>query len=757
MVKLIKSDLRYLKLIFVLSLFLLFVFVLSFLNYQKDDEIYIGAFEYTSYPEDADLSDGVITVNENTKGITEGRTIAEIAPIHVDAGAFVLDTDHQNDDDIEAIIYDGDQIIDQYHLESESLNTRHQFVSEKDLYNMRVEYKYFGEGRATIKRSILYSENGPFYYDTVFFAVLISIFIIVVVLSMIKQDFFNQSFRDKACFIAIVSFLIMINYMSYRPFSNYSADMAYHLSRIEHTYLELIRGEQFPIVLYSDALRGAGEIMILYPYLLLIVPAVTRIMGVSPDGAIRFFFIIVNTSTCLVSYYTAKRITANKYLSTFFMMMYGMLTYRLTTMTYRWAYGEFQAFIFIPLVILGVYEVIVNEKKNWPILVVGMTGLIQCHTISTIQAVIICFFVGVLFCGRLMKEWRFVQIFLAIVSTCLVNLWYIIPFLTYYKSDIDVEGHLQTGDMSGITFFIADWLRFLPNTVSGEQQHHQIGIIGGGLILFVGLAFYFVLACNRITLEDRFGIILMIVGGAYLLLASKVFPWQTLQKFELIDHNIGNLQFMTRFYLGGECSLIFGSLIVISQRELSGLRYKSILIMILSLTIVQGYFITDSFMSRMDPFLDSRICRYKADIPNMLYASFVPEGYWGGEDFPTGPESDKAIISDYKHEGIHTSFEYTTNEATAVDLPLMYYIGYEASLSDGTHLDIEKGRGGCLRITLPISKNESRVYLDFEGFGSWRIATVISIVCSLTLIGYLIFRDGRMPKWYLRYNQHLQE
>ena len=731
------------RIIFATVVFCCFVVGVAFFNYQCDDELYIGVSDYINVPECADYSDGVITVNDSM-GLKADTIIAEMPAVHVDSGKYVYDLDHQNDSNIKAVLFDDDIVIGRYEIPADELNTRIEFSSNHNLYNLKISFLYSGTGTATIKRGILYSSNRPFYYDTILYAILIILASVCVSFFLIRVDFLNLSIKEKMCISGGILFLILINYMYFRPFSVVGPDTEYHIARMEATYNELRNG-QFPIVMYSDALHGRGMVAVMYPYLLLTLPAILRMIHISADGAIRIFFISVNLATCFTSYYSAKRMTRDRIKATYFMMLYCLLLYRITTMTFRFAYGEMQAFIFMPLVVLGLYELLVEDKTRWMILTIGMSGLIQSHIISTLQAVCMCIVFGVVFLDVLLRDKRIIQVILVAVTTLFTNLWYIVPFLTYYRSDLDTETHLANGKMSYITYYITDMLRLFPNTAAGGQRHHQMGLIGLWMIVMVAVAVYILLKEQMYDCRDRFAITALVLGALFIFAATKTFPWSTMEKFEKAYNMATSIQFSSRLYLGGECLLLFGSMIAISDffnyvRDTDRMPYAKTTFLkigaigLLIVAAFQAYSVSDSYLESINPFTDSRVQRFTADIADRFADDYVPEGYWDDDErFPDVPVSPDAEITDYYHHLLDTEFSASSDISTYVDLPLVYYEGYEAYLGDGTSLSIEKGDYGCIRIDLPKVDNET-VYIKYIGFGYWKYAMIVSIITVMVLI-----------------------
>ena len=739
----------------VAGLLSLVVVLIAFLNYQTDDEVNIGVYDYVNVPECADYSGGVISVTEGM-GLSSDSVIAEMPTLHVDAGRYTYDLDHQNTDTIYAVVLDGDRELGRFSIPENEINTHITFNTENNLYNLRIRFLYSGKGDATIKRGILYAEGRPFYYDTVLYAALILLAIWLLSYLMIRWDFFHMDPKDKIVFCGITVFLILINYLYYRPFSNNGSDISFHIARMEATYNEMIKGGQLPIVMYTDALHGRGMIGVLYPSLFLIIPALLRMIHISADGAMRVFFIIINITTCGTAYYTSRRLTGSKYKAAYFTVLYGVLLYRVTTITYRYAYGETQAFIFMPLVLLGLYEVTVGDKKKWGILSIGMTGLIQCHVISTIQAAIICSIFGIIFVDKLIFEKRIIQTGLAALFSVLLNLWYIIPFMTYYRSDVDTKTHLSNGDMSYITYFFTDMLRLFPNTSDGGQRHHQMGLVGLWLLALVGLSLYYEMKKAEHTAKDRFAITAVASGLLFMLVASKSFPWMTVMKFEGIYNMAKAIQFSSRFYLGGECLMLIGSCISLGddisiftpnpqkRDDMVGVR-RVIAIGVLVLAIFQAYAVVDSYIASMDPFVGAKEARYIPDILDGFVDDYVPEGYWDSDEgFPSEPTSPDAEISGYIHDHLNTSFSYLAKTDTYVDVPLVYYIGYEAKQDDGQTLYMEKGDHGCMRVFLSKAEAPCNVVIDYVGSLSWKIAVLISALSALGFLYILIRQRYRL-------------
>ena len=729
------QDRRYRRLIYALAAFILAAAFIAFLNYQMDDEIHIGFYDYEGYPENADFENGVVTVDE-TMGLSEGDLIARIPAVHVDSGEFILDCDHQNENDFEAVILDKDKELFRVNLPASETNTKYRFSSKKNLYNLRIDFLYNGKGKVTVKKSTLYSVDGPFYYDTVFFALFVILAGIVIVGMLIKNRFFDLPFYERLFWAVLILFLVFINYPFYRPVeTGAGGDIGYHITRVEGIYQGLSAG-QLPPILYPDAMRGRGMIGALYPYLFCMIPSIFRLCGISIEGALRVWFILINLASCGSAYYAGKRLTGNSRMAFLTMILYGLLPYRITTLTWRYAYGEALTFIFIPLVISGMYEIIAGEKKLWPILSFGIAGVVSSHLVTSLQMGLLCSCTALIFLPVLIKNRRVHYMLYSVMGSGLLTVWYTIPFLYYYNSNVDL-GVQTAGDLPYITYYISQMMQLLPNNQPGRQIYHQVETMGVWLIILAIFALVIQLSAKDRKTEDNLGVEYILVGCLFIFGTMKVFPWQTLEKFETI-YSLGSLlEFPTRLYLMGQSLLLFGAMLSIRNWRPEIKPAKAVLsVVIVGIAVLQGYLITDSYLTRLTPFVDVRQNRYTANISDMIeYDFYAPYGYDNDDDFDT-VSSPSAEIKEYIHDGTHTEFEYSSGEDTYAVLPLAYYYGYEAEAADGrSGLLISGTDKGYIRIELPKTETVSRVEVEFEGY---RYSIPLIIISCVAFAGLAI-------------------
>ena len=121
---------------------------------------------------------------------------------------------------------------------------------------------------------------------------------------------------------------------------------------------------------------------------MLYFPAVLRLLGFNFILTYKIFIFVLNFLDIVSIYFCVSRITGKRLPGITASVLYGLNAYRLIDVFYRGAVGELQAFIFIPLIILGLFYIFSGKTKRWWILAMGCTGLVLSHLISCILCAI---------------------------------------------------------------------------------------------------------------------------------------------------------------------------------------------------------------------------------------------------------------------------------------------------------------------------------------------------------------------------------
>ena len=126
-----------------------------------------------------------------------------------------------------------------------------------------------------------------------------------------------------------------------------------------------------------------------YPDVFLYPLALMRMGGASQTYVMNVYYVAVNIVTAACMYVCAKRIFGNRWAGVFASILYLLADYRISNVFTRTAVGEMTAMAFMPLFVLGLWEVVLGDKRRWRVLTFGAASVFLCHLISTVLCAIV--------------------------------------------------------------------------------------------------------------------------------------------------------------------------------------------------------------------------------------------------------------------------------------------------------------------------------------------------------------------------------
>lgn len=520
-----------------------------------------------------------------------------------------------------------------------------------------------------------------------------------------------------------IVFLVTIFFASY-PLLNdkfiLGDDITYHLWRIENLKSGLLSG-QFPVRIGPIFLNGYGYASSLfYPDLFLYIPAILRIMGVSVEISYKIFIILCISATYISTYITVKYISQNRTSAICSSILFVLSQYFLVNIYSRAALGEIQAYIFIPLVVLGIYDLVFKDFEKNYVMGIGFIGLMFTHSISLLIMLLITTII-VLFNFKkvLLNKKKLKKLILTAVVVLLITSCFWVPLFEQISS--------------GKFKYQVPWVKISSRAVWPSNlisiAHRSIGLN------------IFILSLMRISISDKNTKVLdwfLGIGFIIVLVCTKVFPWS------LFDNTfINSIQFPWRLFTEATLFLCIaiGIMAMIVGRKIGD---KKIITLILMLSCSYTTLVYEA----------RDISRESVDIPKNY--SEVEKGIIhvgrGAEWLPVEVENpndllkSKKVISnlgdsiEYSEDGINLEFE-NTGIYKYFDVPRVYYKGYLASLYNNENIDlnIEKlDKNGLIRIYVPKGKSGT-IKLSYKGTKLQHMTMFISIVSMIVVI-YIYFK-----------------
>ena len=550
------------------------------------------------------------------------------------------------------------------------------------------------------------------------------------------------------------------------PYLNRAIDLPFHLMRIEGIAAG-IRDGQIPVHIQPNWMNGYGyPVSVFYGEGTLLIAGILRLIGFPLQLSFKIYFFVLNAVTFWIAAFSFRKIFGDDRVALFGGILYTLAPYRLSNFYIRGAIGEGIAQTFLPLILVGVYEILMVEsaerrKAGWIILTAGMTGIIQSHML-TCEVVVITLAVTCAICFRkTFQKDRFLDLLKASITTALLNSFFLLPFLVYMRDDWNVNSQNFGMEIQTTGAFLNQLLGMFPNgveenysIVEGMTEGREISFaIGTALIL--GMILF---ATNRKKYQSSKETEIKLVkycfwaGLLFAFMSTVWFPWDFLYETGgIMKMLISHLQFPRRVL--GTTALMMTVVTCFVLREYqkreNGKYYELLLTVMLVFTAITTFYSFDSIAEESDYI-------YVADMESLDSfdvgrGEYMPAGTTAAwESMPEGriAKDESVIIADYRKSGTKISFlcTNTSDEEQAVELPLLYYRGYEArDIGTGSIIAIDgEGDNGKLRMKLAANYSGT-VQVRFREPVLWRVSEAISLV-SICVICFLFFQRKKQMK-----------
>ena len=704
-----------------------------------------------------DMSEGVITVTTN--------------PVNLHFGSFLITLKYATDDHnntYDAIstyntwpvitshtdaalsdVYSADEGDFDNMLDSRSEAT-FRLDSWQNVSGYQIRFNYKGNG-------YLYVSGIEIHETLTFKNVLLFWTIVLYLIFLLLYSVISRHYGIGKYAITLSAVFVLCSLPLTGPYLSYGHDLPFHLARIEGV-ATAIKSGQFPVrvpYLWNNGYGYASSIF--YSDLYLLFPALLRMIGITVQGAYKAYVLAINVGTCLITFYCFNRVLHNRKAAIVSTAAYALSPYRICCIYVRAAVGEYSAMTFLPLVILGMYDLYQdssnkNEKlkdvlsHSMP-LILGISAIIECHILSCVILMIYIFIVAVLKIKRTFTKTVLRRIFTSIVGVLLLNAWFVVPMIDFMQDKFNVDNMRSLGRFGANGAFPWQVFSLFPSG-SGTSYSVAEGLgsepemsysIGGGII--IGILVWVFISTRKDISKDRtfliskwrFGL-----GLLFTLMAVIWFPWDFVQQLGGIATFVTqSIQFPFRF-LGiatALLSLVCGSLIIIIKNNKPLYHwYAPVMITMMAFCVVSASYEIDD-IERNGTWI------YEVNDNDVDMNSIGTEDY-----IPVG--TDMTIFNDlecHAGDGIDV-FDMKKNEGTVtidcsnssvdsyVDVPLLYYRGYTAKeVGIGKKLQVIAGEGMRVRVVIPAGF-DGTINVKFSEPWSWRICEIVSILAALAVI-----------------------
>ena len=527
------------------------------------------------------------------------------------------------------------------------------------------------------------------------------------------------------------------------PLMNKNIDMTYddgiqHICRLIGTFQSLEKGETGQIL--SNFCNGFGYSWnLFYSPLTAYLPLIFKLIGCNFAVCIKLFMALSVFLSGYFMYLFTKKVSKNNYIAILSAILYIFVPYRFTDMYVRNAFAEHTSFVFLPLIFLGLYNLFNEEnKKKTYILCIGSIGLVLTHTVVTMYAAIFSA-IYVLINIKKLKDKKILKLILINILLILVITSFFWATLLELKNatqyEVFREGRMERTDV--LVAYKLDFYR-LFFTLSNDHMIYEVG-----LVTLIGLIVTpFVIKKIKDKKYYKLYLFMLISGIVCCIMTLKIFPFESMPSIlKMIQFSFRLLEFSGFFF-----SFVAAINIVTLCKKF---ETKEILIILLVMAIL--YIPYKNQLRTLENYNEEALLE---PIPVTEDTGRVHAGCASFEYLPTKAfenldyiksREDKALvlngtaeISNQEKNGTNMKFDIKyVLEETEVELPYIYYLGYEVILENNDKnikLETFETDNGFVGIKVPITE-EGRITIKYEGTWIMKISAFASVVGLCCLMG----------------------
>lgn len=549
----------------------------------------------------------------------------------------------------------------------------------------------------------------PFYADSAFTFAAVMIALCLLATLYLCGRLTAQGMRELALLALAVALTSLPCLGENSPLSY---DTHFHAARIMNL-ADGLRSGQLPVRVGGFSYNGYGAMTsVFYPDLLLYPWALMLLGGASMTYVINTLVIAVNAMTAACMLACGRRLLGSREAALCASVLYLFSIYRLEDLYCRLMVGEMLAMAFLPVFLLGLFEVVLGDRRRWPVLVLGATLVFRSHMLTTVLCAGTAAVMAVLFIRRMIRERRIAAMAAAAGATLLINLNQIVPMLMSFKAGVNTPVCL---------FGFADAALSLGTLLAYN------GYIG--MALMAGIAAFLCADAPKAEGEDRrFAWLLLLGGLVCCVLASDIVPWRHIVK--LTGGLVEVLQFPWRFLVLAVLSFALaggdGIARLLEGRGMRAVVCTLALCMVCSLPYVQDMISYDDELE-----FGQSAKTY------MIYPEYQIEGTDVNATRSRKPLlSGDVTLTAYEKDGTRVTAQVAAESDAQIALPMFGFIGYAAELN-GERIDWTLGENNRLTIDVPAgTQGELRVW--YEGKAIWRVMDALSAASALGLAAFVL-------------------
>ena len=545
--------------------------------------------------------------------------------------------------------------------------------------------------------------------------------------------------------IFIIGALVCIPFLWVQIYN--SDDGAYHFLRLVGLNYAMDYSS-FPFLVFPFFCNNWGYSMtVFYPQFVTYIPYLFGIISGSFMNGLKFYAMFATILSGIFMYNFVNEVTKKKSIAIISAILYLTFPYRFECLFNRYAIGEFSAFIFIPIVFQGLYNLINGDKKKHFYIAIGATGLILTHSISTVYTALFCI-IYILFNLKLFfKKDIIKKCLINVIFILLMSSMFIIPLLEFRNSaDYTIlEPILMRSNAKNVaTKTIEPW-QFLKN----KNEENPVSFILG--IPFITMFFIGILVYKKIDKKYKdFYITNITLGIISLIMCTNLFPWIIMPDILCILQYPWRLLGFAYFFLVPVCAInVYFLIKLIKKQWVKNIIYTLFIIILGIFTFIELSQYPTENTSKDEKYeklvYEQQQIHYFTIIRDNMPVKAVLEQ---NKSLKTRDDSTYIIsgnvnIVKEKKEALHLELEIKNGtKDTELELPYLFYPGYTVKLeynNNVTKLSTLESERGFIKITLPEDIETGKITVDYTATLLEKAAYIISLISLIIFIIYVIY------------------
>ena len=490
----------------------------------------------------------------------------------------------------------------------------------------------------------------------------------------------------------------------------YRDDGIQHVLRLAGTLDSIKTRQIFPVIM-SNFCNGFGYSWnLFYSPATAYAPLVFRLITSSYEVCFKLFMTFTLFLSGLFMYKFIFQITKKREVALIGSIIYIIAPYRMTDMYTRVAISEHTAFIFLPMIFMGLDNIIKQQKGTY-YLTIGAIGLILTHSISTFIVIIFAFIYLIINIKKVANKKIILKLVISAIFILLITSFYTVPMLEH-KAATEYEVFIK--NRMGSVEKISQNALSIGDLLITKDEELPVRI---GFLILIPLAF--TPMCIKHVCDKKTYITFLCFGCVSIFMCLNIFPWKYMpEMFGVIQFSFRMLEFVI-FFLSVIVAINFSMFV------------KKISVVAIAIIFVVAMFSLVSFKiyyDKKDIQLVPRKVTGSKERVNAGCASFeyLPKKAYENRDYIATRENRIYVLDE---------------ENSIIELPYIYYLGYNIKVS-GEKVSYFETVNGFIGINVgaddPV-RPEEHISVEYTGTALMKITAIISFVSLIIFIVYDIY------------------